>query len=483
MKRDEIKFDQKRWSKRDHRNTHTHNSEPDSSSNSDLLFDLSLEEEPHVENDHNHEIYTPHKPEGEIPRPIISPPSKVTQDKEDVRLAESRRRMSSFRKEHASMHESMDEESNFESSAEVKRTGWKKGEKDNPFLAEILSMLEDSQSEDWSDIEEQFNPKEEENPFEKHSILTDIASSMDDKGFRNPYHSPQPDIMENDELIFSEDFPVKEESSTQEGDVVDDETRKVDTSLINDVFSMFEESSSLIDELGASCEEDSSSSLDLSTFSEESPECLMEEEWQEESSSESSFCLPELDESSSSLEYFPDKEGESVDPSEKIVVKVPVLLSCVTVDLDLMETLDVPTEICEIIDMELSLHSLETKVVSPSCYAFISGIIRAEIQYSNGTSIQLLTLPIPWKKVVPVEWKQQPLMPYSDKKEYFFGADSEQEANTHKEFYQTFTDPIVCEGQSVRFVSHHDSLSNGEFHIQGTAQLVINLLQQQYVTF
>ncbi|SFJ78084.1 hypothetical protein SAMN04487936_104175 [Halobacillus dabanensis] len=484
MKRDEIKFYQKRWSKRDHRKTHYPDSDEQLNTHS-LFDDLSLEEEPSKENSPNQEIYTPHKSEGEIPRPIISLPSKIIKDKEDAKLAESRKRMSSFRKEAAPMQEhsdeSVDEESAFESSEEAKGTGWKRGKQGNPFLAEILSMLEESQSGEWSIIEEQTDTKEEENPFEEHSILTDIAASLDEQsGFKNPYHTPHDSNMEKDDFIFSDEFSLEDESSAQEGDGEDDESILESSSLINDIISMFDEPSPLIDELEEEYEESGPSSRDLSSSPEESHECLEEEEWQEESSSEASLCFPESEESSPSGEEL--SEEEYVDPSEKTVVKVPVLLSCVTVDIDFMETLDVPTDICEMIDMELSLHSLETKVVSPSCYAFISGVIRAELQYNNGTSVQLLKLPIPLEKVVPVKWRKQPLLPYSNKKEYYFGADGGQESNPHMEFYQTFIDPIECEGKSVRVVSHHESLSDGKFHIHGTAQLVINLLQQQYVT-
>ena len=482
MERDEIKFDQKRWSKRDHRKSNSLNI--DEPSDDHLLFDLSLEEEQVVENEYHHEIYTPHKSEGKMPGPIISPPSKIRKDKEDYQLAENRRRMSSFRKEAATMHEhsdeKMDEGSTFESSTEVKEADWKRRPQANPFLAEILSMLEDSQSSDWSYVEEQLESTEE-NPFEEHSILTDIVSSLNEQNsFKNPYHLPQTSRTENDEVVFSEELTMKEESPIQE-DGGDEELSKENSLLISEVFSLFDESSSCMDELEETLEEDSSSSADLSSLSEERLECPLEEKWQEESSSESSFCLPELEESSSSQENFSDKKDQCVDPPEKIVVKVPVLLSCVTVDIDLMETLNVPTDICEIIDIELSLQSIETRVVSPSCFAFISGVIRAEVQYNNGDSVQLLTLPIPWKKVVPVEWQRRPLLPYSNKKEYFFGADGAQEENLHMEFYQTFTDSVESEGLSVRFVSHHESISNGEFYIQGTAQLVINLLQQQYV--
>ncbi|REJ09273.1 hypothetical protein [Halobacillus trueperi] len=464
MKRDEIKFNQTRWTKK------SHDQPPKTKQGrrkENPSYDFQFEEDLSISEDH-HDIYSPHDSGGEMPRPVISPPSKIlNHDTEEHVLAENRKRMSSFRKDSMSISEDPGKDYFDESlnrpQVESGR-GWKKN---NPFLPEILALLKEDPSPDWSSMND---PQEmEDEDFKDYSILTDIVSSMgessDDRhGFRDHYQA-QKNISVDDENSI---FPEKEKSDEVE---VEESTSD---NLFHEVCSMLDESSSWSEKVEWSYDEEESSETVTNSFDED-PNCTMEDE-------EDSFCELEQEEveSSSSLESSCEEEEESSSTAWNMTVKVPVLLSTKKVEVNLMETLNIPDDLCEIIDIQLSIHSQKETVVLPSSYVFLSGVLMVEVIYDNGESLQQLKQTVPWEKTVCVEWKKEPQIRCSDRKEYTF--DCDETGNVHYEFVETFVEPVEVETQSVRFVSHSDaSVADGKLCIQGSAQIVYDLLQKQYV--
>ncbi|WP_406945497.1 hypothetical protein ACJA3J_03215 [Halobacillus sp. SY10] len=462
MKRDEIKFNQTRWTKRSHPKPPQTKDERRRENNS---YDFQFEDNPSVSGDH-HDIYSPYDSGGEMPRPVISPPSKILDnDTEEHVLAENRKRMSSFRKDSMSIVESSSKGEDFfgESSDRPQVRSDRERKKNNPFLPEILALLKEEPSPDWSSMNEPQEMIEDE--FEDYSILTDIVSSMgessdDRQGFKDHYQAQKNIILDDEDSMLPE-----EEKSMNEGP---------SDNLFHEVCSMLDESSSWSEKIEWSYDEEESSAI-LESL-DESRGCMMEDE--EESSCEQD---QEMIESSSSLEsYCEEEEEKSSNIAWNMTVKVPVLLSTKKVEVNLMETLNIPDDLCEIIDIQLSIHSQKETVVLPSSYVFLSGVLMVEVIYDNGESLQQLKQTVPWEETVCVDWKKEPQIPCSDRKEYTF--DCDETGNVHYEFVETFVEPVEVETQSVSFVSHSDaSVTDGRLYIQGSAHIVYDLLQKQYV--
>ncbi|MGR9047466.1 hypothetical protein ACQ4XT_02275 [Halobacillus faecis] len=465
MKRDEIKFNQTRWTKRSYdtppKITKRERRKENPSYNFQFEEDLSVSED-------HHDIYSPYDSGGEMPRPVISPPSKILDhDTEEHVLAENRKRMSSFRKDSRSIIESSDmKEDFFDESLDPPHVeserGWKNN---NPFLPEILALLKEDPSPDWSSMND---PQEKEDiDFKDYSILTDIVSSMgessdDRQGFKDHYQAQKNIILDSESSMFLEEEKLDEKAMKE----------STSDNLFHEVCSMLDESSSWSEKIEWSYEEEESSAIFPSL--DESPSCMLEEE--------EPLCEHEQEvmESSSSLEFLCEEVEESSSPSWNMTVKVPVLLSTKIVDVNLMEALNIPDDLCEIIEIHLSIHSQNETVVLPSSYVFLSGVLMVEVIYDNGESLQQLKQTMPWEKTVCVNWKSKPQIPFADRKEYTFDRDGT--GNVHYEFVQTFADPVEVEAQSVDFISYSDaSVTDGKLHIDGSAQILYDFFQKQYV--
>lgn len=370
--------------------------------------------------------------------------------------------MSSFRKDSMSIVESSSKGEDFfgESSDRPQVRSDRERKKNNPFLPEILALLKEEPSPDWSSMNEPQEMIEDE--FEDYSILTDIVSSMgessdDRQGFKDHYQAQKNIILDDEDSMLPE-----EEKSMNEGP---------SDNLFHEVCSMLDESSSWSEKIEWSYDEEESSAI-LESL-DESRGCMMEDE--EESSCEQD---QEMIESSSSLESYEEEKSSNI--AWNMTVKVPVLLSTKKVEVNLMETLNIPDDLCEIIDIQLSIHSQKETVVLPSSYVFLSGVLMVEVIYDNGESLQQLKQTVPWEETVCVDWKKEPQIPCSDRKEYTF--DCDETGNVHYEFVETFVEPVEVETQSVGFVSHSDaSVTDGRLYIQGSAHIVYDLLQKQYV--
>ncbi|MEC3885238.1 hypothetical protein VKA52_16000 [Halobacillus sp. HZG1] len=460
MKRDEIKFNQTRWTKQSSCPSSKMKKE---NRNHVPFYDFQCEEDMSI-SEEQHDIYSPCDPGGEMPRPVISPPSKIIDKDTDERmLAEYRKRMSSSRKESNSMSEGSGKEDDFmgESRDRTPIESNKERKKNHPFIPEILTLLKQDPSPYWNSMQD---PQEiVDHDLEAYPILTDIVSSMGESsdnrhGFKSHYQ-------EQENIISNEESSIFEEVEKSGGKA---KNESISDNLFTEVCSMLDESSSWSEKIEWSYEEESSLVEPLA--------CTIEDH--EESTCEQvQGCME-----SSSSEPFCEEDEESSSQAWNMTVKVPVLLSTEKVEINVMETLNIPDDLCEIIDIQLSIHSQKETVVLPSSYVFLSGVLMVEVIYDDGETMQQIKRQVPWQEAVEVNWEKGPQIPYADRKAYTF--DGDETGDVHHEFSQTFVDPVEVEVESVRFISHSDASStDGKLYIQGSAQLVYNFLQKQYVAF
>ncbi|MGI8316896.1 hypothetical protein [Halobacillus mangrovi] len=366
-------------------------------------------------------------------------------------------------------------------------------------------------------------------------ILSDILTSIESSssqydGFKNHYISQKEmDLAESiveesvDRLEVKEDVHEKD-FSHQEKDAI-----------YSDISTMLNESSSFeIDELEDGYEEQhESSSFQIDKLEDASMEQSESSSFKFEGLEDSSI---ELDESSSEPYESPSLDEEDIDPmdyleqsrplSEKfsdilhekmcsssnevlaelkdivdakapldkkekeqeedpLLVKLPVLLSRLNVDIDIMESVKLIEGIQEVTKIEWNLQSLKVQVLSKSSTAFLSGVLLADIEYVSDTSertFHSLKCPVYWDQIVGIKWLKEPIHSHKSQKEYAFK--DEQEESVHYEHHQSFAKPIEEQLQSIHFVWHNEldvHCNAQEFLVQGNVQLCIDLLQEQYI--
>lgn len=497
MKKDEIKFNQPHWTnpksssrKRSREELARNNHRSD---RSEEYFDGQTKE-----NDGKYKIFNPLLDEKRPNRPFISPPSDIIDNqitevsgntevkndpdssgKKDDKMDEKRKRMSSFRREFSSMLEESVTEASYKDEVSVEESHSEDYIKiNNPVLPQILSMLDESSNGDWFKEEEQEdsyldnNDRKGDNPFdnEEYSILKDIVSSIGESpsSFKEHYHSQSGMIdrrqKELEQPIFDEISTMLEDSSSFEHFFVDEESsieQEVSSSLLN------------MDEDLESCE-------DLFPWADEFEDMIeCSSSYDRESSSSSGYLSK--DEESSSCSSSVEVEDACDHEEHLCVVKVPVLLSSLIIDVDFMESLGSIEGLSDILNIEWSLRSLESKVVLPASTVFFEGVLKADIDYVSNGSTQTLKVPVKWEKVVDVNWIVQPDVPFSSQKEYTLGVHGIEQMSTHYEYCHQYVSPVEDQVEKVLFITHHEHGENGEISVQGNVKIAVDLLQEQYV--
>lgn len=175
-----------------------------------------------------------------------------------------------------------------------------------------------------------------------------------------------------------------------------------------------------------------------------------------------------------------------INEKEKTVtVKLPVLLTELETEIDIIETIDLSKPLNNIVKIEWSIHSLDCKVAVPSKTAFLKGEFIATCEFSNKESenkIQALKFFIPWSKTVNINWVTVPDFPFSKEKEFIFLDQHQHNANNHYEFHQKFSEPIQSQLKKVHFVWHQElNSTEKQLLVNGVAQLSIHFMQDQYI--
>ncbi len=246
-----------------------------------------------------------------------------------------------------------------------------------------------------------------------------------------------------------------------------------ESSSIEKVVTKFEESSSIHDE--------SSSLFIESSCFEESSSLFIESSCFEESSS---ITMASIDEESS----FFDCESSSMDKletpvsvqNELPIVKMPVVLSMVEIDLDIFDSFLLHLPVKEITKVDWSVYSLECHVPLPARSLFVKGVLVADIEYveDNGcSSLQKVKMQVPFNTTTNVDWLTGPEIPRSYHAEYTY-----RDVEFHQELSQQYAHPIKSELKNIHIVWHNEFMSeNGLLNVQGRVQMFIHLLQNQYI--
>lgn len=184
------------------------------------------------------------------------------------------------------------------------------------------------------------------------------------------------------------------------------------------------------------------------------------------------------------------KQNDNDNDSQKLsslIVKLPLLLAVMNIDVDIFDSFELPLPISNIEKIEWSLESLDCQVVLPATTAFLKGILIADIQYVSNyseKSLHTIKVPIPWGKIMNVDWINEPVLPDSSEKEFMFESHNGEEVSLHYEYYEKFAHPIYHDLQSVHFVSYEEvseKIDTPTLSIQGRTTFCVHLLQLQYI--
>ncbi|MFS0877165.1 hypothetical protein [Solibacillus isronensis] len=174
-----------------------------------------------------------------------------------------------------------------------------------------------------------------------------------------------------------------------------------------------------------------------------------------------------------------------IEKKKTTTVKLPVLLAELETDIDIVESTNLLMPLDNILKVELSVQSLDCKVVLPSKTVFLKGEFIAEIEFSNKelvNKIQSLKITIPWKKAENIHWLSVPDFPTSHQKEFMFQSGQEHDSNYHYEAYQKFAEPIQSQLKQVHFVWHQElNSTEKQLQVNGVAQLSIHFMQDQFI--
>jgi hypothetical protein len=412
--------------------------------------------------------------------PLILPPPKVVghqimitnnkQDKRKNRQAES----SSMYEESSSFAESS---SLLEESSSSDNESSSLPEESSSSVSEPFSSPEETSS---SDNESSSLPEESSSSDNESSSLPEESSSSDNEPSSSPEETSSSD---------NEPSSLSEESSSSDNEFssLPEETSSSD----NEPSSLLEESSSSDNEFSSlpewslSSHEEPLSLEDEYSLSNEEPSSI-----KEESPSLEDKSFSQHDESSSMFEE--EKEEILIHHSQYEVplpiIKIPVLLAVVNIDIDIFDTFDLLFPITNVSKIELSVHSLDSHVVLPSNIVFLKGIFIADIEFVNeklSHSHQTMKIQIPWEKTTNIMWLYPPSMPSSSQVEYTFQSSHHDDENSS--IYQSqeeYAEQIQHDLQSINFVWHDELASKGgnsTIQIQGRAKICLNLIQQQYI--
>jgi hypothetical protein len=292
-------------------------------------------------------------------------------------------------------------------------------------------------------------------------------------------------------LASMEDDHINEESSSSHNHLMDQESEHHHET---ESFSDHNESVESLNDtyFGENYEQQHLSEDDSCWVQDENRSSLFEEE-DSSSSPEESSCLQEIIEhetkqkenAEESCHHTPTRE--CLPKKQMPIVKLPVLIGKLDVDVDIFEAFPANVPIQNISSLDWYSQSLETHAALPSNVVFLKGTLVAVLDYvtnNKSDSIQSVKIQIPWKKNVTIDWIYPPDLPISNsKKEFTFKDESDTNVTSHYESSTTFSENIDSQLRTINVV-WHNSMTHDEksmLEVQGTATLKIDLLQEQYV--
>ncbi|MBH0231488.1 hypothetical protein [Halobacillus yeomjeoni] len=334
------------------------------------------------------------------------------------------------------------------------------------FLTDIASSFESTSMEKYDGIKDYFSIQEEwerdniessvETDDHRPTIYEEISSLLEDsssKGNASKGLYEESSSSKYESIEFNEDWPSSVDLSTES----------------------YQDLSSSEDEPVKFNEESLEHSQDPDVHhSQKFPELL-----------EEMFCSPESSPYQSCF-LAEDKCEESIICDDKVkdelthIIRLPILLSRVDVEIDVMESLGVDG-LCEVTKIDWAPLFVQAKAMVPSSKVFFGGTFQVVIEYVKDHkegSLHTIKIPVYWDKVLNVDWLTAPNIARSRQNEYTFKDSLE----FHYESYQEYTHPILSHLNSSNLVWHGsvEEKERGIF-LQGTARLKIDLLQEQYV--
>lgn len=203
--------------------------------------------------------------------------------------------------------------------------------------------------------------------------------------------------------------------------------------------------------------------------------------WDEESSNQAQISEErETDWWKEGLQYYSVKALPSV--------KLPVLLAVLNVEIDIIETVDLPVPVKKIIKSDCNVHSIVLQVLQPSQKVLLKGLLTVDIEYLHDqkmTPLHQQKINIPWKKEMEINWLYPPETSSSQMKEFMFHDRRQSEVQSHYESIKKFSDTIYFDVKQQHSVWTHELLCQSQvwtLEFQGTITLVCHLLQSQLIT-
>ncbi|WP_157684478.1 hypothetical protein [Cytobacillus praedii] len=198
---------------------------------------------------------------------------------------------------------------------------------------------------------------------------------------------------------------------------------------------------------------------------------------------ESSIISDDTNESS----HFTEFKNTTTINTQKKIVKFPVLLAKVDINIDIWDSFDLLKPTANVTKIEWSSPSLNYHILLPSDTLLLTGTLMANIEYIEddpSRDICVLKIPISWKKIVNIQWSSQPILPNRNQSEFLFSCPLENEISTHQTCEQVFADDIEFDLRNTSITWHKELSSEKKtsyLHIKGSIQLSIDLLQKQYM--
>ncbi|CAM4259905.1 hypothetical protein [Lederbergia lenta] len=265
----------------------------------------------------------------------------------------------------------------------------------------------------------------------------------------------------------------------------------------NEDYHTTEESSSFQDTDSYFTEESSSFQDESNKVSVVSNETLLEEEnaikqkktppLSEESSTDQEGLLP-IEYSIRNLDIKKNDSEDKLSLVQFPMIKAPVLLATVDVDIDICEVVDLIEPLANIRNIDWVMHSMESYFPLCSSTGFLKGKLLANIEYSlcqdSINTLHTWKISVPWEKVININWLHPPNYANKSQSEFTFLSHVDQKAHIIRESNEMFAERIESDLRNIHYVWLHDVSQKTEdqkLNILGNALLSIDLLQPQYV--
>ncbi|MBN6887254.1 hypothetical protein ACUXCC_002264 [Cytobacillus horneckiae] len=281
--------------------------------------------------------------------------------------------------------------------------------------------------------------------------------------------------------LYSEQAEHLEESESLKESILEDNnggeteessSEETDPSSISREAQSLEESETEIEMLSALLDESSNAAEESSSV-------------EESSSFEDSSSFQDVFEKEDQFEIEKMEDKSTVQKKNPLpIVKMPVLLAVLDIDVDIFDTISLSVPITNIIKIDWSAHSLESHVALPSNIVFLKGTLLADIEYVIDNENKIVKVEIPWKKAMNVTWLYPPEIPQKKWNEFSFMTHNWEEFSYHQESFDELAEEIYHNLRCTNFIWHEElglRSVNSSIHVQGKGSLSIDLLQQQYI--